>query len=134
MWLTCDEADSDKLIDQQDREARSKRRKLETANTLATVDESLASFKPDFCNALKQVEQTDRKSKLEVQEAIKQYSEIVKESADLVAALSPTQVWALNVCFQHWGSSGRTKGLQWRRNTQKPSCSWEQTIKCTLKS
>jgi len=51
MWLTCDEADFDKLIDQQDREARSKRRKLETANTLATVDESLASFKPNFCNA-----------------------------------------------------------------------------------
>jgi len=38
------------------------------------------------------VEQTDRKSKLGVQEAIEQYSEIVKESADLVAALSPTQV------------------------------------------
>jgi len=50
------------------------------------VHKSLASFKADFCNALKQVEQTDRKSKLEAQEAIKQYPEIVKESAELGAA------------------------------------------------
>jgi len=53
-------------MDQQDHEARSKQRKLEeTSNTSASVDKSLASFKSDFCDALKQVEQTDRKSKLE---------------------------------------------------------------------
>jgi len=58
----------------------------------ATVHKSLASYKADFYDALKQVEQTDRKSKLEVQEAKKQYPEIVKEASELEAALSPTQV------------------------------------------
>jgi len=78
----CGEADFDKLMDQQDHhEARSKRRKLdETADTSAAVNKSVASFKPDFCDVLQHVlsvvEQTDRKS------------EIVKESAELVATLS----------------------------------------------
>jgi len=50
--VTCDEADFEKLIDHQDHKARSKGRKLEeAANTSATVHESLASFKADFCNA-----------------------------------------------------------------------------------
>ena len=62
----CDEADFDKLMNQQDHEARSKWRKLEeTVTTSATVHKSLSSFKADFCDALKQVEQTDGKSKFE---------------------------------------------------------------------
>jgi len=49
---TCDEAYFDKLMDQQDHEVRWKRRMLEeTANTSATVHESFASFKADFCDA-----------------------------------------------------------------------------------
>jgi len=50
-------------MDQHDHEARSKRRRLEeTANTSATVHKNLASFKADFCDALKQVDQTDTKN------------------------------------------------------------------------
>ena len=129
----CDEVDDDKLMDQQDHEASSKRRKLEeTANTSATVHKSLANFKADFCDTLKQVEQTDSKSsKLEVQEAIKRYPEIVKVSAELVATLSPTQV-SVECLFSALRLIRTHQELQWRRNSQKPSCSKEQTIKCTF--
>ena len=66
---TCDEEDFEKLLDQQDHKARSKRRKLEeTAKTPPSVNKGLASFKLDFHAALQQVEQTDRKSKLNVHE------------------------------------------------------------------
>jgi len=64
-------------MDQQDHEARATWRKLEeTANTSVGADKSFASFKADFCDVLKQVEQADTKSKFEVQE--KQYPEIVR--------------------------------------------------------
>jgi len=52
------------------------------------MDKSLACFKNDFCYVLKHVEKTDRKSMFEVQEPIKQYSQIVKESAELVPEIS----------------------------------------------
>jgi len=87
----CDEADFDRLMYQHDCEASSKRRNLvETANTSATVRKTF--FKADFFDALKQVELTDRKSKLEVQEDIKEYLEKVKESVELVATRFPKQV------------------------------------------
>lgn len=89
---TCTEEDFDKLLDQQDHKARSKRRKLEEPAKTPSVNKGLASFKLDFHAALQQVEQIDRKSKLNVHDAIKQYPEIVKESALLAAALPPTQV------------------------------------------
>ena len=80
---TCDEADFDKLMDQHDHEARSKRRRLEeTANTSATVHKNLASVKADFCDTVK--------------------------------------------------TSGPNRYKKSELGV-KPSCSWEQTIKCTLK-
>jgi len=112
------------LIDQQDNdEARpSKRCKLEkTANTSATVHKSLAN-KADFCDALKQAEQIDRKYKLKIQEAIKQYPEIVNEFAELVAVLSPTQV-SVKPLFSALKLIRTYQRAAMKKNSQKPSCS-----------
>ena len=65
---------------------------VETIKTPSLVDKTLSNFKVEFYAALKEVEQIDRKSKLSVHEAIKQYPEIVKESTLLTAALPPMQV------------------------------------------
>jgi len=112
------------LIDQQDNEARpSKRCKLEkTANTSATVHKSLANYKADFCDALKQAEQIDRKYKLKIQEAIKQYPEIVNEFAELVAVLSPTQV-SVKPLFSALKLIRMYQRAAMKKNSQKPSCS-----------
>ena len=89
----CDEVDFEKMLDQQDHEARSKRRKTqEAANTSSQINKGLTNFKLEFNSALIQVELIDRKSRLNVNEAIKQYPAIVRESAMLAAALPPTQV------------------------------------------
>ena len=117
----CDEADFDRLMDQQDCEASSKRRKLvETANTSATVRKTF--FKADFFDALKQVELTDRKSKLEVQEAIKQYPERVKESVELVAALFPKQV-SVEGLFSALRLISASQRTAMKENSHKRSCS-----------
>jgi len=78
------------------------------------------------------LEQTDRKSTLEVEEAIKQYPEIVKESAELEATLSPTQV-SVERLFSALRVIGRTKELQGKKNSQKPSCFYSNLLNVHLR-
>ena len=80
--LSAASEDFEKLLDRE-----SKRRKTETPPAAP-----LCPFKADFNNALTDLEQIDRSSKVTVVNAIPLYPTILQNVSYAVAALSPTQV------------------------------------------
>lgn len=83
-----EECDFEKLLDY---EEKSKRQRLD--ESAITVKQSpISKFKFDFTASLAEMEKFDRKSRLNVFEAISVYPDIMQDAARTVSALPPTQV------------------------------------------
>ena len=83
---------TEKMLDRQDHDVRVKRRKMQDGIE-SESDSSVSEFKKKFQDALLAVGNFDRKSKIDVFDAIKyKYPDIIRKPALLVTALPPTQV------------------------------------------
>ncbi|CAK8690141.1 unnamed protein product [Clavelina lepadiformis] len=81
---TSEVEDFEKILDRQ-----AKRRKIAAE---ATDGSALRRYKMDFTNALSNMENIDRSSKVAIMDAISMYPDILQKVAYSVTALPPTQV------------------------------------------